>query len=189
MPEHVRCGYPERMKRTTHLMMGAAAGLLVAAPASVPVMAGAAWMGAVGGGFPDWLDLRSELRGSLRLRHRGASHGLPFVAAMTALVAVAMWALASGDAGLPDWMAIEAGTARLWTLAFLLGLLTHLAGDACTHAGIRPLLPFVRWRLWLLPGFLRGRSDGWLNGVAMLLSAGTIGLIVVWRVALASGSI
>jgi membrane-bound metal-dependent hydrolase YbcI (DUF457 family) len=169
--------------------MGAAAGILVAASASLPVALGAAWMGAVGGGFPDWLDLRSELRGSLRLRHRGASHGLPFAALATALIGLALWALASGSVEAPGWMTMHPDTARLWTLAFALGLLTHLAGDACTHAGIRPLLPLSRWRVWLLPGPLRGRSDGWLNGIAMLLSAGAIGFVVVWRVGVATGAI
>lgn len=177
------------MKRTTHLTMGAAAGVLVAASASLPVALGAAWLGAVGGGFPDWLDLRSELRGSLRLRHRGASHGLPFAALATALIGLALWAIASRQVAVPAWMTMTEATARWWTLAFALGMLTHLAGDACTHAGIRPLLPLSRWRVWLLPRPLRGRSDGWLNGVALVGSLGVIGLVVVWRVAAATGAI
>jgi membrane-bound metal-dependent hydrolase YbcI (DUF457 family) len=177
------------MTRTTHLTMGAAAGLLVAASSSLPVAAGALWLGAVGGGFPDWLDLRSELRGSLRLRHRGASHGLPLAALLTGIVAVALWALATGSLDIPGWMAISGRTARVWTVAFAAGLLTHLAGDACTHAGIRPLLPVSRWRVWLLPRTLRGRSDGWLNGLALVLSLGAIGLVVTWRVAVAAGAL
>lgn len=177
------------MKRTTHLTMGAAAGLLVAASASLPVLAGATWLGAVGGGFPDWLDLRSELRGSLRLRHRGASHGLPFTVLMTAIVAIALGTLVAGRSSFPDWMTVGEATARLMTMAFALGMLTHLAGDACTHAGIRPLLPFSRWRLWLLPRPFRGRSDGWLNGLALVLSLAAIGTVVVWRVAVATGTI
>jgi membrane-bound metal-dependent hydrolase YbcI (DUF457 family) len=176
------------MKRTTHLTMGAAAGLLVAASSSLPVVAGALWLGAVGGGFPDWLDLRSELRGSLRLRHRGASHGLPLAALLTAVVGIALGALAAGRIDAPRWLALGERTAIVWTAAFAAGLLTHLAGDACTHAGIRPLLPLSRWRLWLLPRPLRGRSDGWLNGVALVLSLGVIGLVVVWRVAVATGA-
>jgi membrane-bound metal-dependent hydrolase YbcI (DUF457 family) len=177
------------MKRTTHLTMGAAAGLLVAASSSLPVAAGALWLGAVGGGFPDWLDLRSELRGSLRLRHRGASHGLPAAAAMTAVVAIALWSLAAGRADVPGWMTIDERTAGIWTGAFAAGLLTHLAGDACTHAGIRPLLPFSRWRAWLLPRPFRGRSDGWLNGVALVASLGAVGLVVIARATAAAGAI
>ncbi len=175
------------MKRSTHLALGAATGLLVAASSSLPVAAGAIWLGVAGGGFPDWLDLRSDLRRSLRLRHRGASHGLPFVAGMSALLGVALWSLASGAVDAPTWLVPTEATARTWTAAFALGMLSHLLADACTHAGIRPLLPFSRWRVWLLPGFLRGRSDGWINGLAMLASAGAIGSVVVWRVALWSG--
>lgn len=177
------------MKRTTHLTMGAAAGLLVAASSSLPVAAGALWLGAVGGGFPDWLDLRSELRGSLRLRHRGASHGLPLAALLTAIVGIALRALATGQLEFGAWASLSERTAAIWTVAFAAGLLTHLAGDACTHAGIRPLLPFSRWRVWLLPRPLRGRSDGWLNGVALVVSLGAIGLIAVWEIANQAGQI
>src|SRR5690554_6101301 len=162
------------MKRTTHLMLGAAAGLLVAASASPPVAAGALWMGVAGGGFPDWLDLRSELRGSLRLRHRGASHGLPFAIVVTLLVGIGLRALAGASLGLD----ISEGTATILTLAFGAGILSHLASDACTHAGIRPLLPLAGWKLWLLPRMLRGRSDGYLNLFALLISTGAIGLVI-----------
>ncbi len=80
-------------------------------------------------------------------------------------------------------------TALIWTLAFAAGLLTHLAGDACTRAGIRPLLPLSRGKMWLLPRGLRGRSDGYLNAIAMVVSVGAIGLVVVWRVASGIGAI
>ena len=177
------------MKRTTHLMLGAAAGLLVAASASPPVAVGALWMGVAGGGFPDWLDLRSELRGSLRLRHRGASHGIPFAIAMTLLVGVGLRALAGEELDVPAFLTIGEHTATIWTLAFGAGILTHLASDACTHAGIRPLLPLSGWKLWLMPKVLRSRSDGYLNLVALLVGAGTIGLVIVWRVAENLGAI
>ncbi|HEV2129276.1 MAG TPA: metal-dependent hydrolase [Thermomicrobiales bacterium] len=169
------------MKRTTHLMMGAAAGLLVAAPSPLPVEIGAVWLGVAGGGFPDWLDLRSELRGPLRLRHRGISHSLLFALFATALVGLPLRAVADA-VDLPGGMALSPETALVWTLAFAAGLLTHLAGDACTHAGIRPLLPVSRWKMWLLPKLLRSRSDGYLNAVAMLVSVGAIGLSLLWRI-------
>lgn len=176
------------MKRRTHLVMGAAAGLLVAAPSSFPVELGAVWLGVAGGGFPDWLDLRSELRGSLRLRHRGFSHSVFFAAFATALIGIPLRAIAErGD--MPEWLEVSPDTASVWTLAFALGLLTHLAGDACTHAGIRPLLPLIRWRVWLLPKMLRGRSDGWLNAVAMLISVGLIGFVIVWQAGVRIGVI
>lgn len=178
------------MKRTTHLTLGAAAGVLVAASVSLPVAAGAVWMGLAGGGFPDWLDLRSELRGSLRLRHRGASHGLPFAFAATLLIGTALRAL-SGETvvNAPSWLHIDRDTADLWTLAFALGILTHLLGDACTYAGIRPLLPFSQRKTWMLPKMLRSRSDGYLNGIAMLFGIAIIGLIVVWRIAIEIGAV
>ena len=175
------------MKRTTHLMLGAAAGILVAAPASLPVTIGSVWLGVVGGGFPDWLDLRSELRGSLRLRHRGASHGVPFAIAMTLVIGLALRALTGGTGEMPGWLAVSEHTARLWTLAFAAGIVTHLASDACTYAGIRPLLPLSGQKMWLLPKMLRSRSDGYLNVLALLLAFGVIGLAVVWRVGVAVG--
>ena len=170
-------------------MLGAAAGILVAASASLPVATGAVWLGIAGGGFPDWLDLRSELRGSLRLRHRGASHGIPFAIVVTVLIGVALRALSVSGGDIPAWMAISEETARLWTLAFGAGILTHLASDACTYAGIRPLLPISGLKVWLLPRMLRSRSDGYLNVLALLASVGAIGLVIVWKVADRVGAI
>lgn len=177
------------MRRTTHLILGAAAGTLVAASASIPVAAGAVWMGAVGGGFPDWLDLRSELRQSLRLRHRGASHGVVFVVVATAVIWFALRALTGGMEGAPEWTVIEVSTARFWAMAFGAGMLSHLLGDACTYAGIRPLLPLSSWKFWLVPRMLRSRSDGYLDRLALALGAGVIGFMVVRTIALKAGVI
>ncbi len=167
----------------THLMMGAAAGSLAAASASLPVAIGAVWLGVAGGGYPDWLDLRSELKGSLRLRHRGASHGLAVAIVVISVVYLALTSLAAGAVGVPNWMQLSQHTAVIWTTAFGLGLATHLIGDACTHAGIRPLLPFSRWRMWVLPRMLRGRSDGWLNTIALGVSFAVLGYVVIFAVA------
>lgn len=167
------------MRRKTHLMLGAATGTLVAASASLPMAAGAIWLGIAGGGFPDWLDLRSELRGSLRLRHRGASHGLPFTIGITAVVYLALRTVSEGVVGLPEWLQPSDATAERWTLAFGAGILSHLASDACTHAGIRPMLPLFQWRVWLLPRLFRSRSDGYLNTVALGISVAVIGVWIV----------
>lgn len=167
----------------THLMMGAAAGSLAAASASLPVAIGAVWLGVAGGGYPDWLDLKSELKGSLRLRHRGASHGFPVGIVVIGVVYLALTSLATGAVGVPNWMQLSQRTAVIWTTAFGLGLATHLIGDACTHAGIRPLLPFSRWRMWVLPRMLRGRSDGWLNTIALGVSFAVLGYVVIFAVA------
>lgn len=165
-------------------MLGAATGLLVSADASAPVAVGAVWMGLAGGGFPDWIDLRSELRGSLRLRHRGASHGVLFAFLATGVFLLALRALSQGIAELPDWAVIDSSTVVLWTAAFGGAMLSHLLADACTHAGIRPFLPISNHRLWLLPKLLRSRSDGYLDTFAMMTGVAVIGLIIVRWVAL-----
>ena len=139
------------------------------APFSVPVAAGALWFGMVGGGFPDWFDLRSDFRRALRLRHRGASHGLPFFGVMTALCFAGLTVLAQGDITVYGIrLSPEPDTVQLWTGAFALGMLSHLVSDACTSGGIRPLLPFAQWRVWLLPRFMRSRYDGYLDRVARI---------------------
>ncbi len=128
------------MKRATHLLLGAAAAMPVALTLSPGLALGSLWWGMVGGGFPDWFDLRSEFRKGLRLRHRGASHGLPFVVAMTGGLYLLLGVLAAtpltwGDVS----VALTEEAIRPWTAAFALGILSHLLSDAWTHAGIRPL--------------------------------------------------
>jgi membrane-bound metal-dependent hydrolase YbcI (DUF457 family) len=172
------------MKRVTHLMLGAAVAMPIAVPLSPGLALGAVWWGMVGGGFPDWFDLRSELRRPLRLRHRGASHGLPFGALLT----VGLWLVLEIVAGTPfdigDLSINLTPSAILpWTLTFGLGFLSHILSDAWTHAGVRPLLPFVDVRMWIVPKFLRGKSNGPLDFlarfVAMLsLLAGMIAYLV-----------
>jgi membrane-bound metal-dependent hydrolase YbcI (DUF457 family) len=146
------------MKRGTHLIMGAAIAVPVAV-ALPPVGAfGAIWLGMAGGALPDYLDLRSEARRSLR--HRGVSHSLVVIAATMVFVWLVLDALSRESYQLipvPDRYVLP------WTVSLGLGMLSHLLGDACTKAGIQPLLPILRWRFWLLPRFLRGRSDGSLN--------------------------
>lgn len=143
--------------------MGMAAAAPVAAALSLPLPAavGCLWLGLAGGALPDYLDFQSGMRRALR--HRGISHALLTVGLAGALVRAILDALAS--AGSPLLPLSHASVAPL-SFAMMLGLLSHLAGDACTRAGIQPLLPFSRVRVWLLPRWLRGRSDGWLNGVA-----------------------
>jgi membrane-bound metal-dependent hydrolase YbcI (DUF457 family) len=67
-----------------------------------------------------------------------------------------------------------------WTVALLLGALSHLLSDACTIAGIRPFLPAWNTRVWLLPRLLRCRSDGYLDTVlrALAVIALTFGVVV-----------
>jgi membrane-bound metal-dependent hydrolase YbcI (DUF457 family) len=160
-----------RVKRTTHVLMGVAAAAPVALTLPPLGAAAALWFGAVGGGAPDYLDLRSEARRVLR--HRGASHGLFVVALVTAAVWFLLDALHRSEARMLD---VPARYVTPWSLAVALGMVSHLLGDACTRAGIRPLLPVIGWRFWLLPRFVRGRSDGPINGVARVVSCLVLGI-------------
>lgn len=148
------------MKKATHLTLGAAAALPVAASLGPGLALGCIWVGMAGGAFPDWLDLHSDFRRGLRLRHRGASHGLPLGMVLTALWAALLVLLHRH--GLAGWTPPASAVVPL-VVSFAAGFVSHLAADACTVAGIRPLLPFSSRRVWLLPGLLRMRTGGPLD--------------------------
>lgn len=170
------------MRRITHLTLGAAVALPLAASASPPLTVGLGclWFGIAGGGFPDWFDLRSDLKKPLRLQHRGASHGLPVALGVTALLYGILHLLGSSGFSVGSLaIAPSETTARLWSLCLLAGILTHLASDACTKGGIQPLLPFSQWKMWLLPKPLRSRHDGWLDRLVFLGALAVIGLTTV----------
>jgi membrane-bound metal-dependent hydrolase YbcI (DUF457 family) len=170
------------MRRITHLTLGAAVAMPLAASASpsLAVGIGCLWFGVAGGGFPDWFDLRSDLKKPLRLQHRGASHGLPVALGVTALAFLVLSVLASSGFALEGVSLVPSDTtARLWSICFLGGILSHLASDACTKGGIRPLLPFSQWKVWLLPKPLRSRHDGPLDRLVFLASLATLALITV----------
>lgn len=144
------------------------------------VAIGCFWWGMVGGGFPDWFDLRSEFRSSFRLRHRGSSHGLAFVVAM-GLGLIGLLRAIGASPFAPSGLAFYPSEATIlpWVSSFVLGMLSHIVSDSCTISGIQPFLPFGRWRFWLLPRPLRSRSDGYLDkllGVAAV-SVLAIGLV------------
>jgi len=172
------------MKRATHLMLGAAVAMPIAVPLSPGLALGAIWFGMAGGGFPDWFDLRSELRGQLRLRHRGASHGLPFGILVTLGVWIALRALNATPFAFGDLaFHVPASAIRPWTIAFALGVLSHLLSDAWTVAGIRPLLPVASFRFWIVPKFLRGRSSGPLDFLARFVAmCGILAGVVAYAV-------
>ena len=137
---------------------------------------GCLWFGMVGGGLPDWFDLRSDFRKPLRLRHRGISHSLVFLILGVGSVYVLLNVMRlSGFAPAGIDLAPPADAVRPWVLSTALGILSHLASDACTRGGIRPLLPFAQLRLWLLPRFLRSRFDGYLDVLFRLAAIGIIG--------------
>jgi membrane-bound metal-dependent hydrolase YbcI (DUF457 family) len=159
------------MRKPTHLLLGAAAAAPVALPLSTGGAAVAIWLGMIGGALPDYLDLKAESKRVLR--HRGASHGLTVATLCAAAVFFVLKTL--HEAG-SELIPVSHAHVWPWTIAFAAGLLSHLLGDACTVAGIRPLLPFSDWKFWLLPKFLRGRSSGPINLVADLAAVTLLGI-------------
>jgi membrane-bound metal-dependent hydrolase YbcI (DUF457 family) len=83
----------------------------------------------------------------------------------------------------PDWLVqinfLTGAQGQTLLMAFGVGWISHLASDACTIGGIQPLLPFARWRCWLVPRRLRSRSDGYLDKVVRLSALGTLGFGIV----------
>jgi membrane-bound metal-dependent hydrolase YbcI (DUF457 family) len=152
------------MKRTTHILLGAAVAMPIAASSSPLLAAGAVWWGMVGGGYPDWFDLRSDF--SPRLKHRGTSHslflGVVFTFALWWVLGLLADQFSSIDLGQD---AIDA-----WALAFGAGFLSHILADACTRGGVRPFLPFSGRKWWILPGWLRGTSEGTPDAIARVLA-------------------
>ena len=156
------CG--SAMKRTTHLLMGAALAVPVAAALPVIGALGSLWLGMTGGALPDYLDLKSDARHSLK--HRGVSHSLLVVG----LVSVFAWfVLGALDRAEYDLFPVPDRYVLPWTVSLALGMLSHLIGDACTRGGIQPVLPLIKKRFWILPRFLRSRSEGRINVLAMLI--------------------
>ena len=156
-------------------MLGAAVAMPIAASLSPGFALGAVWWGMAGGGYPDWFDLRSDLRKPLHLRHRGTSHGIAFAALLAAGLLVVLRALAEMTFPVAGHdLALPASTVVPWTLAFVAGFASHVASDALTHAGVRPFLPFSGRRVWLLPRLLRGRSTGPLDGLMRLAASAAL---------------
>jgi membrane-bound metal-dependent hydrolase YbcI (DUF457 family) len=168
------------MKRGTHVLMGAAAAVPVAVLLPPLGAFGSLWFGMTGGGLPDYLDLRSEARRTLR--HRGVSHSFIVLGITVAFVWLMLDALAREEFRL---IPVPSRYVVPWAASLGLGMLSHLLGDACTRAGIQPWLPVFRMRLWLLPRFLRGRSDGAINGIACSIALLILGIGIcyfVWSI-------
>lgn len=144
------------------------------------IAAGCLWLGMVGGGLPDWLDLRSDFKSQLRLKHRGTSHSLLMLAGCSAMLYLGLSALGRSEVTFGGWsVAPASSTIVAWLAAFALGIGSHLASDACTHAGIRPFLPFCRRTVWLLPRILRSRYDGYLDRAFRVLAVTVLAFGVV----------
>jgi membrane-bound metal-dependent hydrolase YbcI (DUF457 family) len=151
--------------------MGVAAAAPLAALMPPVGAAGCLWMGMLGGAFPDYADLRSGMK--RHLRHRGFSHSLIMLAIATGFVYLILRALHDEKTGLlhVPWQDV-----RAWSFAFALGFISHQVGDACTRAGIQPFLPLLQRKVWVLPKWFRGKSVGWQNGVARIVSVIVIGI-------------
>ncbi len=163
------------MKGVTHTLLGAAVALPIAVFHDPAIAAACLWLGMAGGGLPDWLDLRSDFKTQLRLKHRGASHSLFVLAGCAALLYLGLVTLQGSPAVFGGTaIAPKDSTVVAWVAALALGIGSHLASDACTFAGIRPLLPLSQWKVWLLPRFLRSRSDGYLDTVMRVLAIVTL---------------
>jgi membrane-bound metal-dependent hydrolase YbcI (DUF457 family) len=154
----------------------------IAASLSLPLAAGAVWWGMTGAGFPDWLDLRSDFRTSMRLRHRGISHSVILAAGISLGFGIVLEMLNRNALAVGDWQ-VRVPDAAIWPwyLCFLFGIFSHLLSDAMTYGGIRPLLPFSQVKFWVLPRFLRSRYDGYLDTLLRWLAIVVIAFFVALR--------
>ena len=150
--------------------MGVAAAAPLAAVMPPVGAAGCLWFGMMGGAFPDYADLRSGMK--QHLKHRGFSHSIFMLGLAGAFVYVLLNALHREWTGL---LHIPRTDVAAWTIAFCLGIASHLLGDACNRGGIQPLLPLWQKKMWLLPRIFRGKSVGWQNGVMRMASVILIG--------------
>jgi inner membrane protein len=155
------------MTGRTHITLGAAAGLLIAAHFNYdPVLCFAA--GCLGGLLPDidhpqsmlsgWVP-GSGLLGVFGVRHRGFTHSVLF-----AVLLVAAWFFATAQ---------QISVPYPLALALLTGVATHLLSDMLTPQGIQLLYP-ARANFKAAPGFVLsvGKWFGivelivWLAGLA-----------------------
>lgn len=153
------------MNGRTHLLLGLAAGVAIAAlaPLDVGLRVGVIAAGGVGGLLPDIDHPRAIISGylpgvghSIRMivSHRGPTHTLAFVALLCGLLVMA--------------------SSPIWAVtAFAAGLISHIAADMLTPAGVPVLLPLSHRSLRLAPYPV-------LKGLGWVLEAGaTIGAIGV----------
>lgn len=147
----------------------------IAASLSPLAAVGAVWLGMVGGGFPDWFDLRSDF--SSRLKHRGMSHSLFVGMAFAVAVYLILQLVVNQFAAI----SLNESNVRSLAMAFAAGFLSHILADACTHAGVRMLLPVVQDRFWILPPPLRGKSSGIIDTIARFIALVLV-LFSLWEV-------
>lgn len=143
------------MLRRTHLAVAAIAVAPLTFDLSLAASSGIVLMGLAGAVVPDYLDLRSDAR--QLMAHRGVSHSVAAGLIAAALCFAIFRALSQIE---DDAFRLPAEYVQPLTLAFGIGILSHLVLDACTPHGISPLLPLTKWRLRLLPRGMRIRTGG-----------------------------
>jgi inner membrane protein len=160
------------MNGRTHLVLGLAVGVAVAA-AAPPDLATRAMIivaGGIGGLLPDIDHPKSIVSGYLpgvggavRLfaSHRGPTHSLFFLLTLLAL----LFAINA-----PQWV-VAAGAG---------GFISHLLADMATVAGVPVLLPISRRSFRLAPALLLGPTQWILESVATVGAIGAIGFIL-WK--------
>ncbi|CAN5574703.1 hypothetical protein BH23CHL5_BH23CHL5_02850 [soil metagenome] len=163
------------MLRRTHLAVAAIAVAPLTFDLSLAASGGIVLMGLAGAVVPDYLDLHSDAR--QLMRHRGVSHGV----AAGLIVAVLCFAIMRALSRIDDAsVQLPAEHVEPLTFAFGIGLLSHLALDACTPHGIKPGLPFTNRRLRLLPRSMRIRTGG---AIDRLLGTGAIAIAIAFAAA------
>ncbi|MCC6945426.1 MAG: metal-dependent hydrolase [Thermomicrobiales bacterium] len=163
------------MRRLTHLAVATLGVMPLAVDHAWPAASGIVLLGMAGAVVPDYLDLRSDLRGVLA--HRGLSHSILIATLSIALVWVLLGALSRLDD--PAW-ALDSGLVTPLTAAFAIGVASHLILDACTPRGLRPLLPLSQWRLWLLPKPFRIGTGGTVDDMVGLAAfAATVAVVAL----------
>lgn len=121
------------MQRTTHTVIGTAAGYIIAGPV------GAA-LGAMVASLPD------DIEKPLGLEHRKASHSL--------------WAVLLVG-GIGWWLCKWIGVDVIYSHAVTASYAAHILADCLTISGVWWWWPVKqRWRLWLLPRPMRIRTGG-----------------------------
>lgn len=160
------------MKGISHLMLGLAVGVAVAAiaPADTVLRAATIAAGGFGGLLPDIDHPKAMISkyaigigGAVRLvaNHRGPTHTIIFVAALIGLLYLI---------GAPQWV-IAAGAGAM---------VSHLLADMLTVAGVPLLMPITRRSFRLAPYMVLKATSWLLESVAIVGSVGLIGFIL-WK--------
>jgi inner membrane protein len=163
------------MTGRTHLLLGLACGVVIAAhaPYTAPIRAGIVALAGIASLLPDVDHPRAIISGwlpgighAVRMfaSHRTWTHSLIF------LIVLAAGAWAIGGYQYP-----------LIVGALALAMVSHLVADMCTPAGVPLLLPLSRrsWRIAPYP--VLSATSPFLEALAMVGSVGVVGLVLLGK--------